>query len=219
MILAPSLFNSDLYLIKENLQRLDLLGITHLHIDVMDNHYVPSLGFNTNLVKDLKKHTNFILDCHLMLEKPELSINNFIEVKPDIITFHFEATVHHLFIINMIAKNNIKVGIAINPSTSVDSIKMLLPLVDLVLVMTVNPGQKGEVFLPMTLNKIEQLWNEKQKNNFHYDIQVDGNITDETILPCIKAGANNIVSGGFIFNNNEIENNITKLNIAMNKGY
>ena len=215
MIFAPSLFNSDLYLIKENLQKLDALGITHLHIDVMDNHYVPNLGFNANLVKDLKKHTHFVLDCHLMLDKPELSITHFIEAKPDFITFHFEATVHHIFIINMLVKNGIKVGIAINPSTSIESIKMLLPFIDLVLVMTINPGQKGEVFLPFTLSKIAQLSSEKQKNNFHYDIQVDGNITDETILPCIKAGANNIVSGGFIFNNNELEQNIAKLKKAI----
>ncbi|MWN30927.1 MULTISPECIES: ribulose-phosphate 3-epimerase [unclassified Gilliamella] len=215
MILSPSLFNSDLYLIKETLDTLDLLGITHLHIDVMDNHYVPNLGFNIGFISNLKAHTNFILDCHLMVEKPELSILDFIEAKPDIITFHYEATVHHSFIINKIKSNNIKVGLAINPSTPVESIKMLLPFVDLVLVMTVNPGQKNEVFLPFTLQKIEQLNLERQKGNYHYDIQVDGNITDKTLPACVAVGANNIVSGGFIFKNNEIGNNIEKLKVAI----
>ncbi|NUF27162.1 ribulose-phosphate 3-epimerase [Gilliamella sp. ESL0254] len=216
MILSPSLFNSDLYLIKETLDTLESLGITHLHIDVMDNHYVPNLGFNTGFVSNLKSHTHFILDCHLMIEKPELSIFDFIEAKPDIITFHYEATVHHSFIINKIKNNNIKVGLAINPSTPVEHIKMLLPLVDLVLVMTVNPGQKNETFLPFTLQKIEQLSLERQKNNYSYDIQVDGNITDKTLSLCLKAGANNIVSGGFIFKNNDIANNIEKLKVATN---
>ncbi|OCG38477.1 ribulose-phosphate 3-epimerase [Gilliamella sp. Gris1-4] len=216
MILSPSLFNSDLYFIKETLDKLDLLGITHLHIDVMDNHYVPNLGFNAGFVSNLKSHTNFILDCHLMVEKPESTILDFIEAKPDIITFHYEATVHHSFIINKIKNSNIKVGLAINPSTSVEQIKMLLPFIDLILVMTVNPGQKNEFFLPFTLQKIEQLNLERKERNYHYDIQVDGNITDQTISPCVKAGANNIVSGGFIFNNNDIQNNIEKLKVAIN---
>lgn len=215
MILSPSLFNSDLYQIKENLEKLKLLGIRQLHIDVMDNHYVPNLGFNASFVKNLKTHTDFILDCHLMVEKPELAIADFIDAKADIITFHYEATAHHSFIINKIKSNNIKAGIAINPSTPIENLKLLLPFIDLVLVMTVNPGQKNESFLPFTLQKIEQLTREKQKGNYHYDIQVDGNITDQTISPCIAAGANSIVSGGFIFKNNAIENNIEKLKMAI----
>jgi ribulose-phosphate 3-epimerase len=215
MLLSPSLFNTDLYLIKETLERLQTLGISQLHIDVMDNHYVPNLGFNAGFVNNLKRHTDFILDCHLMVEKPELIIADFIDAKADIITFHYEATAHHSFIINKIKNNNIKVGIAINPSTPVESLNLLLPFVDLVLVMTVNPGQKNETFLPFTLQKIEQLNREKRKGNYHYDIQVDGNITDQTILPCVNAGANSIVSGGFIFKNNEIENNIEKLKMAI----
>jgi ribulose-phosphate 3-epimerase len=215
MLLSPSLFNADLYLIKETLERLQTLGINQLHIDVMDNHYVPNLGFNAGFVNNLKRHTDFILDCHLMVEKPELIIADFIDAKADIITFHYEATAHHSFIINKIKNNNIKAGIAINPSTPVESLNLLLPFVDLVLVMTVNPGQKNETFLPFTLQKIEQLNREKRKGNYHYDIQVDGNITDQTILSCVNSGANSIVSGGFIFKNNEIENNIEKLKMAI----
>ncbi|OCG04072.1 hypothetical protein A9G15_02870 [Gilliamella apis] len=215
MILSPSLFNSDLYQIKETLENLQTLGIRQLHIDVMDNHYVPNLGFNASFVKNLKAHTDFILDCHLMVERPELAIVDFIDAKADIITFHYEATAHHSYIINKIKNSNIKVGIAINPCTPVENLKLLLPQVDQVLVMTVNPGQKNESFLPFTLQKIEQLKSLKQTGNYHYDIQVDGNITDQNISSCIAAGANSIVSGGFIFNNNPLESNIERLKAAI----
>ena len=215
MILSPSLFNSDLYQIKETLEKLQTLGIGQLHIDVMDNHYVPNLGFNASFVKNLKTHTDFILDCHLMVEKPELVIADFIDAKADIITFHYEATAHHSYIINKIKNSNIKVGIAINPCTPVENLKLLLSQVDQVLVMTVNPGQKNESFLPFTLQKIEQLKSAKQTGNYHYDIQVDGNITDQNISLCVTAGANSIVSGGFIFNNNALESNIQSLKAAI----
>lgn len=216
MIIAPSLFNSDLYLLQDNLARLKKIGISHLHIDVMDSHYVPILGFNANLVSDLKKHTDFILDCHLMVDKPEDRVDAFIRAGADIITFHVEATVHHLVIINQLIKHNIKVGIAMNPSTPVALIQPLLPFVDLVLVMTVNPGRAGETFLPFTVDKITQLSVLKQAHSYHYDIQVDGNITDKTIMNCVNAGANNFVSGGFIFNNDEIEHNILRLTRSIN---
>ncbi|WP_392558621.1 ribulose-phosphate 3-epimerase [Orbus mooreae] len=217
MIIAPSLFNSDLYLIQANLARLEKSGISHLHIDVMDSHYVPILGFNANFVANLKTHSNFILDCHLMVEKPEDRVESFIKAGADIITFHAEATVHHMVIINQLLKHNIKVGIAINPGTPVELIQPLLPFVDLVLVMTVNPGRAGETFLPFTVEKIAQLSALKLAHSYHYDIQVDGNITDQTIVSCVNAGANNIVSGGFIFNNNEIEHNILQLTCSISK--
>lgn len=218
MLLSPSLFNSDLYLIKDTLSTLQSCGISEVHIDIMDNHYVPNLGFNSEFIASLKKHTHFKVDCHLMIEKPELSIMDFIAVKPDILTFHFESTVHHAFVIDKIISYGIKVGIAINPSTPVAALKLLLPIVDSVLVMSVNPGQKGERFLPFTLVKMAQLQSEKIKHNYHYDIQVDGNITDANLSDCLQAGATNIVSGGFIFKNNDIQNNIAKLTAIMAQG-
>jgi len=217
MVISPSLYNSDLYLLADNLKRLQQLDITHLHIDVMDSHYVPSVGFSPNFVVDLKKHTSFILDCHLMVEKPEDRVTPFIEAGADIVTFHYEATCQHMFIIHLLKKHHVKVGIAINPGTPIESLSMLLPFLDLILVMTVNPGRSGEVFIPMTLDKIVQLTVAKNQYGYNYTIQVDGNVTDKTILACINAGASNIVSGGFIFQNNNLEHNMAKLQQAINR--
>lgn len=211
IILSPSLYNSDLCQLRDTLLRLENANISHLHIDVMDSHFVPSFGFSANFVANLKKQTSLFLDCHLMVEKPEDRMMPFIDAGADRITFHAEATNHHFVIINQLRKHRVNVGIAINPGTSVDSIKMLLPYLDLVLVMTVNPGRSGETFIPLSIEKISALHQLKQQFSYDYDIQVDGNITNETIVDCVTHGANHIVSGGFIFQDDKIEHHISTL--------
>lgn len=209
MIIAPSLLNTNTYEIKSNLNEVREAGLTHLHIDIMDGHFVPNQAFGPNTVNDLKKNTDFILDVHLMIEQPENHINNY--KNADIITVHYESTKHLYRNIQMIKSLGIKAGVAINPATPVCVVEDILPFVDQILVMTINPGVSNQVFISEMVRKIKKLSKLKKENNFFYDIQVDGNITNQTIKECLNAGASIFVSGGYIFNGNGIKERINSL--------
>lgn len=198
MIIAPSLLNANTYDIVKQLEEAKNAGAKYLHIDVMDGHFVPSQAFGPNTVNDLKEKTEFDIDVHLMIDDPEKVINEY--KNADIITVHYEATKHLYRIIQMIHSLGKKAGVAINPATPVCMIQEILPLVDQILVMTINPGVSGQVFIKSTIKKMKELSQLKKDNAYHYDIQVDGNITDETITECLKSGVNVFVSGGYIFN-------------------
>lgn len=209
MIIVPSLLNANNYDIKSNLKEVGEAGITHLHIDIMDGHFVPNQAFGPNIINDLKKNTDFVLDVHLMIEEPENHINNY--KNADIITVHYESTRHLYRNIQMIKSLGIKAAVAINPATPVCVIEDILPFVDQILVMTINPGVSNQIFIREMTKKINKLSKLKKENDFHYDIQVDGNITNETIKDCLKVGANVFVSGGYIFNGNSIKERINSL--------
>ena len=209
MIIVPSLLNANNYDIKSNLKEVGEAGITHLHIDIMDGHFVPNQAFGPNIINDLKKNTDFVLDVHLMIEEPENHINNY--KNADIITVHYESTRHLYRNIQMIKSLGIKAGVAINPATPVCVIEDILPFVDQILVMTINPGVSNQIFIREMTKKINKLSKLKKENDFHYDSQVDGNITNETIKDCLKVGANVFVSGGYIFNGNSIKERINSL--------
>ena len=206
MKLSPSIFAADLGELKSQIKELEDSGVELLHVDVMDGHFVPNQAFGSNTVNDLKEKTEFILDVHLMIENPERYIDNY--KNADIITVHYESTRHLYRVIQMIHALGKRAGVAINPATPVCMIKEMLPLVDQVLVMTINPGVPGQKFINSTLHKMKELAKLKEDNNFYYDIQVDGNITDETIVECLKTGVNVFVSGGYIFNGNITEKNL-----------
>lgn len=208
MIILPSLLNANTYNIKEQLQILKDKGIDHLHVDVMDGQFVPSQAFGPNTVNDLKKMTDFKLDVHLMIEDPEKHIPLY--KNADIITVHYESTRHLYRAIQLIKNMGLKACVAINPATSVSMIEEVLPMLDQVLVMTINPGVPGEKFIAQTMTKIEKLNQLKKEKNYHLNIEVDGNVNKDTINECLKAGANMFVSGSYVFNGS-IPDNIDSL--------
>lgn len=208
MIILPSLLNANTYNIKEQLQILKDKGIDHLHVDVMDGQFVPSQAFGPNTVNDLKNMTDFKLDVHLMIENPEKHIPLY--KNADIITAHYESTRHLYRAIQLIKNMGLKACVAINPATSVSMIEEVLPMLDQVLVMTINPGVPGEKFIAQTMTKIEKLDQLKKEKNYHFNIEVDGNVNKDTINECLKAGANMFVSGSYVFNGS-IPDNIDSL--------
>ncbi len=208
MIILPSLLNANTYNIKEQLQILKDKGIDHLHVDVMDGQFVPSQAFGPNTVNDLKNMTDFKLDVHLMIENPEKHIPLY--KNAEIITVHYESTRHLYRAIQLIKNMGLKACVAINPATSVSMIEEVLPMLDQVLVMTINPGVPGEKFIAQTMTKIEKLDQLKKEKNYHFNIEVDGNVNKDTINECLKAGANMFVSGSYIFNGS-IPDNIDSL--------
>lgn len=208
MIILPSLLNANTYNIKEQLQILKDKGIDHLHVDVMDGQFVPSQAFGPNTVNDLKNMTDFKLDVHLMIENPEKHIPLY--KNADIITVHYESTRHLYRAIQLIKNMGLKACVAINAATSVSMIEEVLPMLDQVLVMTINPGVPGEKFIAQTMTKIEKLDQLKKEKNYHFNIEVDGNVNKDTINECLKAGANMFVSGSYIFNGS-IPDNIDSL--------
>ena len=165
-IISPSLLNSDTYQIKEQFEALEKCGINYIHIDITDGHFVPMISFGANTVKDLRKHTDFVLDCHLMVENPENLIPVIADAGADIITVHTEATKHIYRSIQTIKKCGKKAGIAINPGTPVSMIKEILPMADLVLCMTTNPGVFGESFIPSVADKVKNLRSETAYCNY-----------------------------------------------------
>ena len=213
MIINPSLLNANTYRIKEQLDQLKKGNITHLHIDIADGHFVPVMSFGANTVRDLKKETDLVLDCHMMVEKPEEKIPAIIEAGADIITVHAEATAHIYKNMQKIQGAGRKAGVALNPGTPISMIEEILPFADLILCMISNPGMAGETFINSVTKKIEIL-NEIRKNKgYRYLIEADGSINEENISFCRKAGADLIVSGRFIFDG-KIEEQLWRLRMA-----
>lgn len=213
MIINPSLLNANTYRIKEQLDQLKKGNITHLHIDIADGHFVPVMSFGANTVRDLKKETDLVLDCHMMVEKPEEKIPAIIEAGADIITVHAEATAHIYKVMQKIQGAGRKAGVALNPGTPISMIEEILPFADLILCMTSNPGMAGEIFINSVTKKIEIL-NEIRKNKgYRYLIEADGSINEENISFCRKAGTDLIVSGRFIFDG-KIEEQLWRLRMA-----
>ncbi|MBE6347907.1 MAG: ribulose-phosphate 3-epimerase [Spirochaetaceae bacterium] len=198
-VLAPSLLSADFANLAQDIKKIEDSGASFVHIDVMDGIFVPQISFGQPVVSSIRKCTKLPFDVHLMIEHPENQIDTFIASGADYITFHYEASVHHHRIIQKIKESGIKAGISIVPSTSVETIKEILPYVDLVLVMTVNPGYGGQKLIPECLKKINQLKKIRQENDFGYIISVDGGVNNKTLSSVIESGAEVIVSGSSFF--------------------
>lgn len=196
--ISPSLLAADFANLEKEIKSIQGYA-DYLHIDVMDGHFVPNISFGFPIMDSLKEKVDIPFDVHLMIENPDRYIEQFIASGAEILTVHYEALVHAHRTITYIQSKGIKAGIAINPGTPVSVLENLLPIVDLVLVMTVNPGFGGQQFIENTVEKIKQLVQVKQSKNYTYDIQVDGGINKQTAKLCIDAGANILVAGSAIF--------------------
>ena len=198
IIIAPSLLAADFRILKEEITNIENAGAEYLHLDVMDGNFVPNISFGPVVIKSLRAHSNLIFDVHLMIENPDKYVADFVDAGADIICVHVESTKHLNRTIQLIKSYKKKVGVALNPSTSLDTIKYDLDNIDMVLIMTVNPGFGGQKFIPQMLQKIKEL----RKIAPNIDIQVDGGINDEISKLVIEAGANVLVAGSYVFNGN-----------------
>ncbi len=199
-ILSPSLLAADFYHLEKDIAKIKAEGAPFIHIDIMDGAFVPQISFGEPVVKSLRSRTDLIFDVHLMTEKPENHIEAFAKSGADYITFHVESTVHIDRVISAIHALGKKAGIAIVPTTPVSALKEILPLVDLVLVMTVNPGFGGQKLLPYCLDKVRELIALKQKNGCQYLVSVDGGVNEKTLPDVLAAGTEVVVSGSAFFN-------------------
>ncbi len=214
--IAPSILSADISKLGEDIQMLDKGGADWIHIDVMDGHFVPNLTFGPNVVAAAKNYTDLPLDVHLMVEEPEKMINGFAEAGATGISIHAEATKNIHQVMQHIRSLNVQAGVVINPGTAVSFIEPVLSIVDMVLVMTVNPGFGGQSFIPETLKKIEKLDAYRKENDLSYLIQVDGGVNEETIQLCHEAGADVFVAGSNVFGAKSPADQIQKLKRLVN---
>ena len=211
--ISPSILASDFSKLGREVEALEKAGADYIHVDVMDGHFVPNLTIGPPVIKALRKYTKIPFDVHLMISPVHKYIKDFANAGSDIITIHPEATKDLKESISLIKDLNKKVGVSLNPNTKINVIESYLKNIDLVLIMSVFPGFGGQKFIPETINKIKDLKKIKDKNNYSFDIEVDGGINFSNSRDVINAGANILVSGTTIFseNNGDIKKNIETL--------
>ena len=208
MEVSLSILTMDLNNVNEGLKPFKG-NLKYLHLDVMDGKFVPNSTFNHELIKTINK--DYIFDTHLMIEEPIKYIKDYAEAGSDYITFHVEAAEDSMACINLIKSLGVKAGISIKPNTPVSEIHKYLPYLDMVLVMSVEPGFGGQSFIPNALDKISYLKDMKNKNGYNYEIEVDGGINKETSKLCVDAGVDVLVAGTYIYNNKDREKLIKEM--------
>ena len=211
--ISPSILSADFSQLGSEIKRLEEGGADMIHVDVMDGHFVPNLTIGPPVIKALRKHCSLKFDVHLMISPVHKYIDAYADAGADIITIHPEATDNLENSIKKIKEKNKKVGVSLNPETKIDLILDLLDQIDLLLIMSVNPGFGGQKFMPEVLTKIKELRKIQKEKELNFDIEIDGGINFENSKTVIEAGANILVSGTTIFksNNGDIKKNIELL--------
>lgn len=212
ILVSPSIIAGDLSTTGTDVVNFDPAVIDMLHMDVMDGNFVPNLTFGPSYISDLKKHTTIPLDVHLMIEKPENSLEEYIKIMPEYIVIHYESTKFPVRSLNIIKEHNIKSGIALNPATPVENIFDLVEYCDMILIMSVDPGFYGQSFMKSSITKIKKL---KEfiisENHQNIKIQVDGGINEYNVKDVVSAGAEVIVAGNYLFKGGDINSKALKL--------
>jgi ribulose-phosphate 3-epimerase len=206
--IAPSILSADFANLGEEVKKLERYGSDLIHIDVMDGMFVPNISFGVPIIKSIRNITTLPFDVHLMIEEPARYIEDFARAGADIITIHAEADKHLDRTIGFIKSLGVKAGIALNPATPISLIKHVINQVDMVLIMSVNPGFGGQKYIHYASDKIKEVKELSYKSNPELLIEVDGGIDESNILEVVKAGANVIVAGSAVFKNAKIEENI-----------
>ena len=215
--LAPSILSADFARLGEDVKKVEAAGCEYLHIDVMDGSFVPNISFGPVVIKAIRGESSMVFDVHLMIDEPIRYIKDFAKAGADIIVVHQESTKHLHRAIMAVKEEGKRVGVSLNPATSLDTLEYVLEDLDMVLLMSVNPGFGGQSFIPSSLKKIKELKAMIDRKGLKVDIQVDGGIFAENIREVVEAGANIIVAGSAIFGKGSIEENVKALRENGNK--